>query len=240
MTLSIDSIAVRYGNGALGVTDVSLTVERGQVVVLCGPNGAGKTTTVRAACGFLRAEGARVVSGSVSIGDVVTTNAEPHRSSRLGVALVPERSKVFPNMSVLENLEAVTRRPPRARRKEIYDQIFALFPDLEGRERQISGRLSGGQQQMVAIGRSLMSEARYLVVDEIALGLHVSLHRPLFQAMRKIADSGTAVLVVDESLANATDVADKGYVLSEGSVRLRGTPTSLAQQDSEIRELMET
>lgn len=223
--LSVDSIKVQYSNGALGVEDVSLDVYPGQLVALFGPNGAGKTTSVRAVSGFLRSEGAKVVAGQVSFLGEDITNSEPHQTTQAGVAFVAERQKIFPNLSVRENLAAIGRRPSRARRREIMEKIDLLFPVLSERPRELAGRLSGGQQQMLAIARGLMCEPRLLIVDELTLGLHHSLHLPLFEALKSIVDDNTAVLVVDESTGAALDVADHCYLLSAGRVRMSGPAT---------------
>ncbi|ASW55648.1 ABC transporter ATP-binding protein [Plantactinospora sp. KBS50] len=220
--LGVRGLKVRYRNGALGVQDVSLEVAAGQVVALFGPNGAGKTTTVRAVSGFLRSEGAKVVGGSVTLFGTPTANPEPHQTSRLGVAFVAERHKIFPGLSVAENLVALGRLPRRSRRRQITDEVFELFPVLGARPRELAGRLSGGQQQMLAIARGLMSEPRLLIVDELTLGLHHSLHAPLFEAMRRIAGSGKAVLVVDESTGTALDTVDHCYLINGGRIRNSG------------------
>jgi len=217
-------LMVRYATGALGVADVSLAVEPGKVTALFGPNGAGKTTSVRACSGFLKTEGARVVRGDVSVDGRRLTSAEPHTFCRLGVALVPERQKIFPRLSVAENLAALGRLPPRRERSAAYGRVFSLFPALQETLRRQAGHLSGGQQQMLAIGRALLSEPRYLVIDEMTLGLHVSLVRPLFEALREIADGGTGVLVVDESTDAALEIADHCYVMRAGRIADEGPP----------------
>lgn len=224
MILSAESLKVRYSNGALGVIDVSLEVDAGEVVVMFGPNGAGKTTTVRAISGFLKTERARVIGGKVTLFGEDTTNAEPQRTTSLGAVFVPERRKIFPNMSVAENLDALGKRPSRARRREIYERVYELFPVLAGRQRELAGRLSGGQQQMLAIARSLMCEARLLIIDEMTLGLHHSIHGPLFEVVKTIAGEGAGVLIVDESATNALAAADRCYVLGAGRVRMSGPP----------------
>jgi len=220
--MSIRNLKVRYRNGALGVQDVSLDVAPGQVVTLFGPNGAGKTTTVRAVSGFLRAEGAKVVGGTITLFGRTVANAEPHQTARLGVAFVSERQKIFPSFTIAENLVALGKLPQRARRKQIIDEVYELFPVLGARPRELAGRLSGGQQQMLAIARGLMSEPKLLIVDELTLGLHHSLHAPLFEVMRKIAAAGKAVLVVDESTGAALDVADHCYLVNGGRVHASG------------------
>jgi branched-chain amino acid transport system ATP-binding protein len=229
--VSVDGVRVRYGNSAVGVDDVSLRVDAGQVVVIFGPNGAGKTTTVRAISGFLKSEKAKIVNGRISLFDWDATNAEPQVTMRHGVAFVPERDKIFPNLSVSENLRTVGRRPPRARRREIHERIHALFPMLAQRQRHLAGTLSGGQQQMLAIGRALMCEPRLLIIDEMTLGLHPGIHGLLFDAVTKIAADGTAIMIVDESTSLALEVADYCYLLGAGRVKLEGTPEKFRTKD---------
>ena len=220
--LSAEGLKVRYRNGALGIVDVSLSVEVGQVVALFGPNGAGKTTTVNAISGFLRSEGARVVDGSVTVFGVDVTNKEPHFVHRLGLATVPERKKVFPALTVAENLRALGHLPSRQRRKEVYDRLYALFPALAAKRSDLAGKLSGGQQQMLAIARSLVCEPKILIIDELTLGLHHSLHEPLFEVVSRIASEGTAVMLVDESTGFALEAADHCYRLGAGVVKDSG------------------
>ena len=222
--LEATGLRVRYKNGALGVTDVSLKIEPGEVVAVFGPNGAGKTTSVRACTGFLKMEGASVVSGKVRIGDDDMTNAQPHSFCKKGVFCIPERRKIFPHLSVADNLSAIRHLPPRRERAAVQARIFDLFPKLKTLLPTQAGRLSGGEQQMLAIARALNAQPRYLLIDEMSLGLHVSVIRPLFAVIRGIADSGTAVLVVDESSDAALDVADRCYVLRSGHVVDEGTP----------------
>jgi branched-chain amino acid transport system ATP-binding protein len=222
--LELERVRVRYRNGALGVASVSLRAEPGKVVAVFGPNGAGKTTSVRACTGFLKSEGASIVAGRIRLDGRDMTGAEPHRFCRRGVFCVPERRKIFPQLTVAENIRAVRNLPARRQRGVVEQQIFSLFPALRELAVMQAGRLSGGQQQMLAIARGLMSRPRYLVVDEVSLGLHVSVIRPLFEVLRAIADAGTAVLVVDESTDAALDVADYCYVLRSGEVVDEGAP----------------
>jgi branched-chain amino acid transport system ATP-binding protein len=179
---------------------------------------------VRAITGFAKPEGARVIRGTVKLFGQDTTNAEPSKTTALGVGFVPERRKIFPNMTVAENLAAVGRRPPRARRAAILERIHTLFPMLADRHREMAGRLSGGQQQMLAIARSLMCEARLLVIDEMTLGLHHSMQAPLFDVVQTIASEGATVLIVDESTSRALHVADRCYLLAGGLVHSAGPP----------------
>jgi branched-chain amino acid transport system ATP-binding protein len=224
MLLEVENVRVRYRNGALGVLDISLTVAQGAIVAISGSNGAGKTTTVRAVSGFMRSEGARIISGSVRLDGANVTNQEPHRLRRAGVALVPETQKIFPNLTVADNLVALGALPSRVDRAEAYDRVFALFPALRDCLRTLAGLLSGGQQQMLALARNLLVAPRLLIMDEMTLGLHPSLHPPLFAAVRRIAATGTSVIVVDESAVNVLDVADYCYVLAGGEVHSEGKP----------------
>src|SRR5579859_4971638 len=164
--LEVDCLRVRYRNGAIGISDVSLRVEAGQVVAVFGPNGAGKTSTVRGISGFLRTEGARIVHGTVTFDGVDVTNGEPHRQAKRGVAFVPERDKVFPTLTVAENLAALGVAPAPARQQQLMREVFDLFPMLADRRKELAGRLSGGQRQMLALARAILSDPRLLIVDE--------------------------------------------------------------------------
>jgi branched-chain amino acid transport system ATP-binding protein len=216
--LQVRNICVRYQNGALGIIDVSFAVQPGQIVALFGGNGAGKTTSVRAVSGFLRTEHTRVIRGAITLEGRNVTNWEPQRVSKLGVSLVPEREKVFPNLTVHDNLEALDHRLPAAVRRELLDRVHALFPTLLERRRELAGRLSGGQQQMLAIARSVLSRPRYLLLDELTLGLHRSVQPALFDAVARIAADGAGVILVDESAALTLERASYCYLLRNGHV----------------------
>lgn len=226
--LAARNLQVRYRDGALGVHDVTLEVHAGQTVSLLGPNGAGKTTTLRALSGFLRSEGTRVVRGAVRFADDDITNIEPHRAAKLGVVCVPERRKIFHNLSVIENLQALGRSPGGARRDALLSSVYELFPILAERRSQIAGRLSGGQQQMLAIGRGLMSEARVLLLDEMTLGLHESIKPVLYNAVTEINRSGTAVLISDESADFAMSLSSHCYLIRDGLISASGPPEQFA------------
>jgi branched-chain amino acid transport system ATP-binding protein len=230
--LRVDEARVCYRNRALGTLNVSFSAWPGQVVAIFGPNGAGKTSSVRAASGFLRSEGTRLIKGRVAVGGIDVTNCEPHRHAKLGVFFVPERNKVFANLTVAENLFAIGRLPKRERRKERLEFIYALFPILGERRRQQGGRLSGGQRQMLALARGILSDPKVLIVDEMTLGLHHSVQPTLFDAVRRVAASGTAVVLVDESTHFALDVADYCYVLAAGEVRDEGPASKF--RDNEL------
>ncbi len=222
--LEVEQMRVRYRNGAIGVAGVSLQVAPGQVVALFGPNGAGKTSTVRGVSGFLRTEGARVIRGRVTFDGHNVTNTEPHRQAKLGIAFVPERDKVFPTLTVGENLVALGSLPAPARRKELQEFVFELFPVLPERMREQAGRLSGGQRQMLALARALLSDPKLLIVDEMTLGLHHSLQPLLHEAINAIQARGTAVLLVDESTGFALEACHYCYLLAAGEIVEHGPP----------------
>jgi branched-chain amino acid transport system ATP-binding protein len=220
--LTAENLRVRYRNGALGIVDVSFDVAPGQVIGLFGPNGAGKTTSMRAVSGFLRTEGARVIGGRVTFAGQDVTNQEPHRQAARGLAFVPERNKVFASLTVAENLAAVSGLPKGARRAELNEMIDTLFPLLAERRHEYAGRLSGGQRQMLALARGIIRDPKVLIVDEMTLGLHHSLQPPLFEAVQRVADSGTAVVLVDESTGFALEACHHCYILSAGRVHASG------------------
>jgi branched-chain amino acid transport system ATP-binding protein len=231
MFLRAENLAVRYPNGALGIEDVSLDIEESQIVALIGANGAGKTTTCRALSGFLRAEGARVIRGRIIIDGRDVTGWEPHRLVKMGVAAVPERNKIFPNLSVREHFTSVGMHRTRIEREEGLELGLELFPTIRERMKQAAGTLSGGQQQMVALVRALVSRPRLLVVDEMTLGLHISLQAPLFEALAKIASRGTACLVIDESTTHALSTAGYCYLLEGGRIVRQGTTDEFRNAD---------
>jgi branched-chain amino acid transport system ATP-binding protein len=216
LMLEVDGIAVRYSNGALGVEDVSFRACPGALTLVSGANGAGKSTTLRAITGYLRSEGVQVVRGRISIDGREITNWEPYRISRIGVMLVPERRKVFANMSVRDNLTAIRGLPPRRLRSSKIQEIVDLFPDLGSRMGEMAGRLSGGQQQMLAIGRVLMGDASTIAIDEPTLGLHPSLHDSIYAKIHAIAAGGRTVIVADELASAGRKLADVSLTLKDG------------------------
>jgi branched-chain amino acid transport system ATP-binding protein len=231
MLLRADNLALRYPNGALGIEDVSIEIDEGQIVALIGANGAGKTTTCRALSGFLRTEDAKVVRGSVLFDGADVTGREPHRLVKLGITAVPERNKVFRNLSVREHFISTGMHRSRAERHETLEFGLQLFPGIRHRLGQSAGTLSGGEQQMVAIIRALISRPRLLIVDEMTLGLHASLQGPLFEALTSIAAEGTACLVIDESTAHTVATAQYCYLLEGGRTTRHGRSSDFANTD---------
>ncbi len=205
----------------------SLSVGEGEIVALLGSNGAGKTTLIRTVCGLLRA-----TSGAVLFGDERIDALPAHAIVDRGIACVPEGRQVFPLMTVEENLllggYLGRTRPRRAR---VMERVLAVFPKLAERRRQAAGTLSGGEQQMLAIGRALMSDPRLLVVDEMSLGLSPLLTQELFRVMGEIRTQGTTVLLVEQNAQQTLRLADRAYVLESGRIALSGTGRALLEDD---------
>jgi branched-chain amino acid transport system ATP-binding protein len=231
MLITASNLAVRYPNGALGIEDVSLNIDAGQIVALIGVNGAGKTTTCRALSGFLKTEGTRIIRGQITFDGANVTGWEPHRLVRVGIAAVPERNKVFRNLTVREHFTSAGMHLSRAERDEALEFGLQLFPMIRDRFKQPAGTLSGGQQQMVAIMRALVSRPRLLIVDEMTLGLHPSLQQPLFDALTTIAGQGTACLVIDESMAHTVATAQYCYLLESGRIKYEAPAAEFAGSD---------
>jgi branched-chain amino acid transport system ATP-binding protein len=230
MALELRSLEAGYG-GALAVQGVSLTVAPGRIVTLLGPNGAGKSTTLRAVAGLVRPR-----AGEILLDGERLHGLPADAVVRRGLALVPERRELFPSLPVLENLSlgAHTRRD-RAAIAEDLEMCFALFPRLKERRAQPARTLSGGEQQMVAIARGLMSRPRYLLLDEPSLGLAPLLIEEIFRKLIDIRARGTAILLVEQNATAALEVADHGYVIETGQIRLEGTAAELAANDA-VRE----
>ena len=230
MALELRGVEAGYG-GALAVQGVSLTVPPGSIVTLLGPNGAGKSTTLRVAAGLIRPRAGEILLDGERL-DGLPADAVVRR----GLALVPERRELFPSLPVLENLSlgAHTRRD-RAAIAEDLEMCFTLFPRLKERRAQPARTLSGGEQQMVAIARGLMSRPRYLLLDEPSLGLAPLLIEEIFRKLIDIRARGTAILLVEQNAAAALEVADRGYVIESGQIRLEGTAADLAADDA-VRE----
>jgi len=224
--LTVDKINVLYGD-AQALWDVSFKVDKGEIVTIVGSNGAGKTTTIRAISGLLHPK-----SGAINFLGGRIDNLLPHRIVDLGAAQIPEGRRLFPYMTVLENLEmgAYTHR---ARQKvgDTLEWVFQLFPILKERKNQRAGTLSGGEQQMVALGRGLMSRPRLLMLDEPSLGLAPKLVLTVFETVKKINDEGVTVLLVEQNVRYALELADRGYILETGRIVLEGEGKKLIDID---------
>ena len=213
--LVLEDLHVAYG-GIRALKGISITIELGQIVTLVGANGAGKSTTLRAISGLIRpSQGKILFEGRSLIG------VPPHQIVKLGVSHVPEGRIVFANLTVADNLElGAYLRKDRKGIEEDRRKVFTLFPRLKEREKQSAGTLSGGEQQMLAIGRALMARPRVLLMDEPSLGLAPLLVREIFGVIREIRERGTTIVLVEQNARMALAVADIGYVIETGSIRL--------------------
>lgn len=224
--LELENVRVRYG-GIEAVKGISLRVDEGELVTLIGGNGAGKTTTLNAISGLRR-----LATGTVSFSGRRIDRLAPHKIVELGVCQAPEGRRIFPRMSVRENLEmGAYGRRDRGRLDEDFDRVFALFPPLRERIGQHGGTLSGGEQQMLAIGRALMSRPRLLMLDEPSMGLAPLLVERIFALLRDIHDQGTTVLLVEQNAHMALQLADRGYVIESGNIVLEDSAPNLLGND---------
>jgi len=227
--LEVRDLHVAYGQ-APALWGLSLELRPRELLCVVGPNGAGKTTLINTLAGIHRARSGRITFEGRDI-----TTLPAHRFCEAGVALVPEGRRLFGGMSVLENLEIGSMTPAAtAQRAASLETVLALFPALKIKLGQPAGELSGGQQQMVAIGRALMACPRLLLLDEPSLGLSPLIVSEMFSAIRRINAEGTAVLLVEQNVVMALRIADRAYVLEEGRLAAEGVPDELMQRD-EIR-----
>jgi branched-chain amino acid transport system ATP-binding protein len=235
--LSINNIEVVYDRVILVLKGVSLNVAKGTITTLLGANGAGKTTTLKAISGVLRTERGEVTKGSISLGERRIDGMRPFDVTRLGIAQVFEGRRVFEHLSTEENLVAGGHvQRDKARMRESIDLVYSYFPRLKERHSQQAGYLSGGEQQMLAIGRALMSRPTAILLDEPSLGLAPMLVEEIFGIVRRlVADEKLSVLLVEQNAAMALEVAEHGYVMENGRIVLEGTAASL-RTNSDIRE----
>jgi branched-chain amino acid transport system ATP-binding protein len=216
--LELRGLNVFYGD-AQALWDIDLDVADGEIVCIVGPNGAGKSTLVQAIAGLLP-----VRSGRVVVGDTDVTRHPAHRVCESGVAIVPEGRRIFPGMTVSDNLDlGAYRSDARRRFEETRRWVLGLFPRLEERSGQLAGTLSGGEQQMLAIGRGLMACPRVLLLDEPSLGLAPVVVDEVFDVIGQINATGVAVVLVEQNVQRALELATRAYLLSEGHVRMAGT-----------------
>jgi len=228
--LEIKNLNVHYGV-IHALKNISLTVNSGEIVTLIGANGAGKTTTLRTISGLIKA-----TSGEILLeGKNITALSAPQRVE-MGISQVPEGRRIFPDMSVFENLElGAFLRKDKAGIKEDMDMVFGKFPILGNRRRQTAGTLSGGEQQMLAMGRALMSRPRILLMDEPSMGLAPLLVREIFETIKDINKAGTTILLVEQNASMALSIAHRAYVIETGSIVIAGTGEELAKS-SEIQK----
>jgi branched-chain amino acid transport system ATP-binding protein len=228
--LRVENLEVAYGK-IQALWGVSFEVRDGEIVALVGANGAGKTTTLKTLSALLRPK-----AGSITLGERRLDQCTPAEVVELGVIQVPEGRKLFPHMTVRDNL-LLGGYPPaaRAQRPQRLEQVFEIFPRLRERQTQLAGTLSGGEQQMVAIGRGLMAGPKILMLDETSLGLAPILVEEMFRVVREINRRGVTVLLVEQNTGNALELAHRGYVLESGRVVLTGTGKELLANER-VRE----
>jgi branched-chain amino acid transport system ATP-binding protein len=221
--LKLSGVGAAYGS-VQAIRDVSMEVGEDEAVGLLGANGAGKSTTLRAISGLVR-----LTSGMVSLDGVDIGTLPAHRIAALGIAHVPEGRQVFPEMTVRENLEIGAMIPAaKAERARTMDHVFAIFPKLAQRHRQLAGTMSGGEQQMLAVGRGLMLKPRLLMLDEPSLGLAPVVVDATFEKIAEIGAMGTAILLVEQNAVRALELVSRAYVLESGRVILQGPSRELA------------
>jgi len=215
--LSVHEIDVSYGDIQI-LYNVSFKVEERKIVALLGSNGAGKTTTIKTISGILRP-----LSGRIEFNGALIDRTPPFKIVEIGIIQVPEGRKIFPFMTTLENLELGSYTSiPKKQRPQTLEFVFNLFPILKERKLQIAGTLSGGEQQMLAIGRGLMSLPKLLMLDEPSLGLAPLIVKHIFDTIKKINDTGTTILLVEQNVKAALQLSDKAYILENGRIILEG------------------
>lgn len=223
--LTVNDINVYYGN-IHALKGISLEVHEDEIVALIGANGAGKSTTLKTISGLMHSK-----TGSITLMNEDITHAEAHKLVSKGLAHVPEGRRIFLHMTVLENLEMGAYTQPSYVKEGIAD-VFERFPRLKHRKNQIAGTLSGGEQQMLAMGRALMSKPKLLMLDEPSMGLAPILVQQIFDIIKELHEAGTTILLVEQNAEMALKIADRAYVLESGRITLSGTGAELAQSDS--------
>ena len=224
--LSVDRLRAGYGPVEI-LRNIDLLVNQGELVALLGSNGAGKTTINGVMSGLVRAWSGRVLFDGQDL-----TNAHYRQVVQAGLIQVPEGRKVFPNLNVRENLELGAFTRARARRATNLDRVFETFPRLRERQTQLAGTMSGGEQQMLAIGRGMMAEPKLLILDEPSLGLSPLLVEEMFTLIAKLREEGLAILLVEQNVGQSLEIADRAYVMENGNIRFSGTPSELLASDS--------
>ena len=222
--LKVDNINVYYGK-IHAISNISFEVNDGEIVSLIGANGAGKTTTLHTISGLLRS-----TTGKIEFNGHNITHTDPHKLISYGMAHVPEGRHVFLQMSVYENLEMGAYSTKL--KKEDLERVYTLFPRLEERNNQVAGTLSGGEQQMLAMGRAIMSHPKLLMLDEPSMGLSPILVDQIFSIIKDLHEQGTTILLVEQNAGKALKISDRAYVLESGRIVLSGTGKELSESDA--------
>jgi branched-chain amino acid transport system ATP-binding protein len=222
MLLNVQNLKVSYGAVEV-IRDINFSVNKGEIVTILGGNGAGKTTVLKAVCGLIPSSG-----GEITYADSKISNLEAHRIVDRGISMIPEGRQLFPYLTVRDNLMlGAYRQGARSRSRDNFDLVLETFPRLVERLDQLAGSLSGGEQQMVAIGRGLMAQPDLLIFDEPSLGLSPLLVEQMFGVIKRIAQQGLTIIVVEQNVLATLEIADRGYVLENGVIALQGTCESL-------------
>jgi branched-chain amino acid transport system ATP-binding protein len=231
--LEIKGLCVGYARKGLALENVNLSVPKGSIVALLGANGAGKTTLIRAVSGLLDLHHGQVTQGSVQFGGQSILGFPSHRLVRMGMGQVPEGRLIFKQLSVEDNLKVGAAILPRAKVAERLEAVYTLFPRLLERRTQSAGWLSGGEQQMLALGRALIGNPRLLLVDELSLGLAPLIVKAIYEQLRVVGDTlGTSMLIVEQNAKLALEFASSAYILNSGRIVLSGTAAEVAASES--------
>ena len=224
--LQVENLNVYYGN-IHAVKNISFSVDTGEIVTLIGANGAGKSTILKTVSGLLRSR-----TGSITFDDVNISSTAPHQIVKDGIAHVPEGRRVFAQLTVEENLEMGAYTQPSSSIPDSLDIVFQRFPRLKERRRQVAGTLSGGEQQMLAMGRALMSRPKLMMLDEPSMGLAPILVEQIFDIIQEMHKSGTTILLVEQNALMALSIADRGYVLETGEIVLSAPASDLMANEA--------
>ena len=224
--LQVENVNVYYGSSH-AIKNISLQVNEGEIVTLIGANGAGKSTTLNTISGLLKPK-----TGSVTFDGRVISGMSANKIVPLGMALCPEGRRIFQHMTVRENLEMGGYSRPKNEIEDSIEEVFQRFPRLKERRKQIAGTLSGGEQQMLAMSRALMSHPKLMMLDEPSMGLAPILVDQIFEIVKELHKAGTTILLVEQNARKALQVADRAYVLETGSITLSGTGAELASSDA--------
>ncbi len=237
--IEIDSLEVVYGTVAQALFGVSLKVPAGSIVTLLGPNGSGKTTLIRAVTGLLGFQSGRITAGNISLFDVPAKRRSPQKIVRMGISHIPEGRGTMAELTVEENLKvggiAAPKDAPRTESQAL-EYVYDMFPVLRQRAKGLAGYLSGGEQQMLAMGRALMSSPRLIIMDEPSLGLAPIIVQQIQELIVEINQTGTTVLLVEQNVAMALEISNAGYVLERGKVAKSGAASEL-KEDEEVKKL---
>jgi len=227
--LKVEGITTRFGTVEI-LRNISLFIKKGEIVALLGPNGSGKTTTLNTIIGLVKP-----VSGNIFFEDKRIDNLKAHEIIKLGISMVMETNRIFPDFNVLENLKIGALYIKEEDFNKTLKEVYNLFPILKEREYQLAGTLSGGEQGMLAIGRGMMSRPKILLIDEPSLGLAPMIVDKVFEAIAKIKNEGTTILLVEQNASKALKIADRGYVIQKGQIVIEGDVKGL-RENEEIKK----